>query len=660
MKSFKTRFLSLVVAYSMVAAGTFIPLPVYAADTPEYPAVTKTHDQIFPVGAEAPFAGKTVILHSNDVHGAIEGYAKIADLEDDFEAAGAEVITVDCGDYSQGTPYVSISKGESAVTLMNAAGYEYATIGNHEFDYGYSTLKDNLKSATYKSICADVLENGQTILDPDIIHTTRGGVKIGFFGLETPETKDKTHPKNIVGLTFLSNSDGRTELFDCAQAEVKALQDQGADLIFSLAHLGVDVESEMDGHRSVDVYEKTPGIDMILDGHSHTVMTEGKNGEPVQSTGTKFENIGVVVIDDATKKIEDHYLVDTEGLTEDPEVKAISDDITKKIDEEYGETIATSEVRFASEKTENRCYETNTGDLITDSMLWELKKMDLAVEVDDDHIVALTNGGGIRAGLQEGATVSRKDIKNILPFGNTLTVSYVNGSTLLEALEASTFCTPEKIGGFPQTKGIVFNIDADKPYDKGDLYPNSTYYAPKSIQRVSITSINGKPFNPDDKYAIVTNDFITSGGDTYYSIKAADSSFDTGMTLDEAVSDFIVNGLGGKLTKEAYGEPRGDITINAPTAAPVALNKVKAAKKKLNVKFTPEDPTLPVEVAVSTDENFSDDATTITEIKAGKKSAVVKKLKSKKVYYVRVRSVYYVGDNKIYSAWSEVKSAKVK
>ena len=206
----------------------------------------------------------------------------------------------------------------------------------------------------------------------------------------------------------------------------------------------------------------------------------------------------------------------------------------------------------------------------------------------------------------------------------------------------------------------MFNIDADKPYDKGALYPNSTYYAPKSIQRVSITSINGKPFNPDDKYAIVTNDFITSGGDTYYSIKAADSSFDTGMTLDEAVSDFIVNGLGGKLTKEAYGEPRGDITINAPTAAPVALNKVKAAKKKLNVKFTPEDPTLPVEVAVSTDENFSDDATTITEIKAGKKSAVVKKLKSKKVYYVRARSVYYVGDNKIYSAWSEIKSAKVK
>ena len=659
MKNMKTRCLSLTLAISMVLAGlVIVPSPVYAEDA-QYTADIRTHSDVF-TGAEAQYAGKTVILHSNDVHGAIEGYAKIADLEDDFEAAGAEVITVDCGDYSQGAPEVSISKGANAVSLMNLAGYEYATLGNHEFDYGYETLASNLKDAAFKPLCADVLKDNKTIYDPDQIHVTESGVKIGFFGLATPESKTKVNPGLIQGLNFLNNSGGKTELYDCAAAEVKALKDQGADIVVSLAHLGVYEESKVDGHRSVDVYGKVPDIDIILDGHSHTVMTEGPNGEPIQSTGTKFDNIGVVVIDDESKKIESHYLIDTEGLTDDEVVKAAAQSIIDEIDADYGATIATSEVRFASDKSENRCYETNTGDLLTDAMIWTLKDQNYTIDVDEDHIVAVANGGGIRAGLEEGANVTKKDINTILPFGNTVTVAYVKGSTILEALEASTFSTPEAIGGFPQAKGIQFNIDATKPYDKGDLYPGSTYYAPKTIQRVTINSINGKEFKPDDTYAFVTNNFISDGGDTYYAIKAANSSFDTGIPLDEALSDYIVKGLGGKLTKEAYGEPRGDITINAPTAAPVALDKVKGGKKKLTVKFKPEDTTLAVQVAYSTDENFSDDNTKTTEVKAGKKSVVIKKLKGKKTYYVRVRSVVKVGDNSIYSAWSEVKSAKVK
>lgn len=577
MKNLRTRCLSVLLALSMVmTAFIFIPEPAFA-DEAVYKADFKTHDEIFTAGAEAQYSGKTVILHSNDVHGAIGGYAKIADLEDDFKAAGAEVITVDCGDYSQGDTYVNTSKGMNAVTLMSLAGYEYATLGNHEFDYGYDILSGNLKEAGYKTICADVLENGRTIYDPDLIHTTKGGVKIGFFGLDTPETQTKVNPVNIAGLTFLSNSGGKTELFDCAAAEVKALKDQGADLIIALTHLGVDEESKQDGHRSTDVYEKAPGIDMILDGHSHTVMTEGMNGEPVQSTGTKFENIGVVVIDDASKKIEEHYLVATEDLTEDADVKAATDAIIAEIDKDYGKIIATSEVRFASEKTENRCYETNTGDLVTDSMVWILKERKYAMDVDDDHIVAITNGGALRAGLDEGANVTKKDINTILPFGNTITVGYVKGSTILEVLEASTYCIPEPIGGFPQTKGISFNIDATKPYDMGELYPGTTYYAPRTIQRVSISGINGREFKPDDVYAVVTNDFVTNGGDTYYSIKEELSGFfDTGIPLDEAVCEFIIKELDGKLTKEAYGESRGDITIGSPSAVAADFDAVKA------------------------------------------------------------------------------------
>ncbi|MBQ7507659.1 MAG: bifunctional metallophosphatase/5'-nucleotidase [Lachnospiraceae bacterium] len=664
MKKIRNGLMSAVLAGALIAP-VFAPAAVYADVDQVGEPVFKTHAEIFAGGADE-YAGKTVILHSNDVHGALKGYAMIADLEDDFEAAGAEVIMVDCGDYTQGDPLVSISKGASAIELMNLAGYEYSTLGNHEFDFGIDVLKENLNNAAFTPVCADVLDTDGLLLEKDhVIHETKSGVKIGFFGMETPETQTKANPALIKGLTFLSNSAGKTELNDCAAIEVQELKEEGADIIVTLAHLGVDDESI--GNQSYDVFNSTPGIDIMLDGHSHTEMTEGKNGEMIQSTGLKFANIGVVVIDDATKAIEDHYLVKTkteegeDALTSDEEVAAAEKKISDEVDALLGEVIGTSEVRFASQKTENRCYETNTGDLVTDAMMWTILNQTDSLLVDDDHVVAITNGGGLRAGLEEGSEVTMKDINTILPFGNTLTLAYIDGATLLEALEASTFCTPKDIGGFPQTKGIQFTIDASKPYDKGELYPDSTYYAPKSIQRVSIQSINGKPFNENDIYALITNNFISAGGDTYYAVSAADTSFDTGIPLDEAVSGYIANALDGKLTKEMYGEPRGDITIgNAPVAAPVALSKVSGGKKKITVKFKPEDSTLAVQISYSMDENFEDDTTATVNVEAGKTKATIKKLKSKKKYYVRVRSVITVGETSFYSAWSDAKKVKVK
>lgn len=142
-----------------------------------------------------PLTGKTVILHSNDVHGAIDLYAAMASLKADYEAQGAEVILADAGDYSQGTVYVSVHKGADAVTMMNATGYDVATIGNHEFDYGYAQLAENMKAAKFKVLCADVLgADGKTIFDANTI-IEKGGVKIGFFGLETPEAQTKANPQ---------------------------------------------------------------------------------------------------------------------------------------------------------------------------------------------------------------------------------------------------------------------------------------------------------------------------------------------------------------------------------------------------------------------------------------------------------------------------------
>ena len=536
------KFLSVLLAMAMVLSLT---VTSFAADTA--------------ADAKAEMAGKTVILHTNDVHGAVEGYAYIAQLKADYEAKGAEVILVDAGDFSQGTTYVSSTKGADAVTMMNAAGYDVVTLGNHEFDYGYAQLKENMSKAKFKVVCADVFnEDGTPIFDASYTYTTKSGVKVGFFGMETPETQTKANPALIKGLTF-ATGDAFTK---AAADQVAALKD--ADVVICLAHLGVDAESAP--YRSTDLYAAVKGIDFIIDGHSHTVMTKGEKGEPIQSTGTAFKNIGVIVIDDASKKIESNSLYEIkEDTAKDATVAAAAKVIVDRVNNEYGVKFATSKVELNGAKAPNgnRDVETNNGDLITDAMRWKVLQNKDGLTVNEDHVVAITNGGGIRAAIAKG-DVTKKDINTVLPFGNTVAVVYVTGEQLLEALEASTFSTPTAVGGFPQVSGINFTIHTGKAYDKNDAtYPESTYYGPKTINRVVINSVNGKEFKADEVYAVVTNNFCAAGGDTYYAFKAASAQFDTGIPLDEAVMEYVTKELKGVIG-EQYAAPQGRITYFNP------------------------------------------------------------------------------------------------
>ena len=503
-----------------------------------------------------PFDGKTVILHSNDVHGAIEGYANIAALKAEYEAQGATVILVDAGDYSQGTTYVSSTKGLDAVKMMNVAGYDFATLGNHEFDYGYDQLKSNMSEAQFKVLCANVLgADGKRIFDAIAIKEVNG-VKIGFFGLETPETQTKANPALIKGLQFL----GGDKMYECAQAQVAALKNAGADIIVCLAHLGTDDESKP--NRSVDLFAKVKGIDFIIDGHSHSVMEKGPSGEPIQSTGTKFEQIGVIVIDNATKTIESNKLVKvTKDTAKDETVAAAAKVIVDRINAEYGDVFAKSEVELNGNKIPgNRNMETNLGDLITDSMMWQILKDADSLAVPAENVVAVTNGGGIRAWIHKG-DITKNDVFTVLPFGNTMTVVYVKGSDLLEALEASTHCTPVSSGGFPQVAGMKITVDTTAQYDaNAETYPHSTYYGPKSINRVTIDEVNGKPFDPNATYAVATNNFTAAGGDTYYAFARSEGSIDTGYTLDTILMDYIKEELNGVIG-EKYAGPDGRITI---------------------------------------------------------------------------------------------------
>ena len=520
--------------------------------------------QIVTLKTEAPdLTGMTVILHSNDVHGALDGYAYMAALKKQYEAAGADVIVVDAGDFTQGNPYVSLSKGHSAIDLMNAAGYDLVTLGNHEFDFGYAQLMENLKDAKFKAICANVYLKGSTdpILDPSTIIETKSGLKVGFFGMDTPETATKVNPALITEIDF-STFD---QLYEAAQKAIDGLSD--ADVVIGLCHLGIDAEAAVNGYRSTDLLAHVKGVDFVIDGHSHTTMTIGENGEPIQSTGTKFKAIGAIVIDNKTKTIIDNYLHPVAYLSADEEVAAMAAEIMGSVDETYGEPFATSEVLLNGDRDPgNRTEETNLGDLVTDAMVWSVARNGLE-KVEPENIVGVTNGGGIRAPINIG-DVSMKDINTVLPFGNTVAVIYVTGEQLLEALEASTFCTPKAIGGYPQTSGIKWTIDTTKEYDKGDVYltisgGESSYFAPASIKRVTIESINDKPFDPKATYAVVTNNFCAVGGDTYNVFKnayLAGDTFDTGIPMDEAVMEYVTTVLNGVIPAATYAEPQGRTT----------------------------------------------------------------------------------------------------
>ena len=360
-------------------------------------------------------------------------------------------------------------------------------------------------------------------------------------------------------------------MYAAVQDQVNAARTAGADIVIVLAHLGVDSSSEP--NTSYDLYKKVSGIDFIIDGHSHTVMTKGPNGEKIQSTGTALANVGAVIIDNATKKIESNELIpiwhteEVDGkevpvydyTKSDATVANDAKAIIDPIDADYDQKFAESAVDLNGAKAPgNRTEETNLGDLITDAMMWAIKTK--APGVDMNNAVAITNGGGIRAAIAKG-DITKKDVNTVLPFGNTLAVVYVKGSELLEALEVSTYCTPKSLGGFPQFAGMEVELNTACEYDANDTtYPGSTYFGPKSINRITIKTVNGKAFDKDATYAVITNNFLAAGGDTYYAFAAAQTQFDTGLPLDEILMEYITVELNGVVT-DKYAAPQGRLTI---------------------------------------------------------------------------------------------------
>lgn len=560
------KLLSLLLAAALVMS---LGLPALAAEDASH-----YNDQIVPleeiVSVQAKdvtdsMKGSIVILHSNDVHGAVEGYAKMAKLKEMYTLMGAEVYVMDAGDFIQGDTAVSVSQGDTAVELMNMVGYDVAVPGNHEFDYGYENLKRLAGEAKFPILAANVTCEGKAAFDEHVMLKADNGVKLGVFGLDTPETASKAHPAKIAGVKFA----GGEELYAVAQTQVDALKAQGADYIICLGHLGIDEETAATANRSIDLLEKVNGIDVFIDGHSHSTTEQiaqktnearTVNGAVLTSTGTKFANIGVVTIAPDGAITTETWDVSGEGVEPDAAIAARAEEIKAEIESIYGAKFAQTEVTLDGNKAPGvRTQETNLGDLIADALVWYATK-DGALEVEAAHTVAITNGGGIRASIEAG-DITRKDINTVLPFGNTVAVVYVSGEELLEVLEASTFCTPEAVGAFPQVSGLAFTVNTAVAYDQGAQYGDTTYYAPATLGRVRVDEVNGKAFDEAATYAVVTNDFLAAGGDTYYALSASDTIVDTGTPMDEAVMDYITTQLGGVVTDETYGAPQGRVHI---------------------------------------------------------------------------------------------------
>ena len=518
------------------------------------------------VGAPAAFAEETncffgdkadvTILYTNDVHTYIDNkspkptYAAIAALKKSIEDTGRDVLLVDAGDHIQGTAYGSMDDGATIIELMNEAGYDLATPGNHEFDYGMARAKAVLREADFPYVSCNWvdLRTGFNVL-PSVKFFFVGGRKIAFVGVTTPETFTKSTPAYFMNdaqtkyiYDILGGEDGQ-KLYDAVQKAIDKAEFWGADTIIGLGHLGVDPSSSP--WTSEEVIAHTHGFTAFIDGHSHTVMANKQvtdaSGKAVTltQTGSYFKNIGKMTVGaDGTITTE---LIDTyEGL--DAAVAATASNWISAVDDMLGEEIAVGDTKFyindpATGKRRIRSGETNLGDFVADGIYTYFN------EIEELHCdVAIMNGGGIRTDVEAGPW-SFKTCKTVSPFGNVACLMSVTGQQIQDALEfGARFAGAEgkENGGFLQVAGARYTIHPMIPNtvqtnDKNVWTGSAATSRVSNVEIYDKTTGTYKPLDPNATYALAGMNYtLRNLGDGF-------AMFDGATLIKDYVSeDYLV------------------------------------------------------------------------------------------------------------------------
>ena len=518
------------------------------------------------VGAPAAFAEETncffgdkadvTILYTNDVHTYIDNkspkptYAAIAALKKSIEDTGRDVLLVDAGDHIQGTAYGSMDDGATIIELMNEAGYDLATPGNHEFDYGMARAKAVIQEADFPYVSCNWvdLRTGFNVL-PSVKFFFVGGRKIAFVGVTTPETFTKSTPAYFMNdaqtkyiYDILGGEDGQ-KLYDAVQKAIDKAEFWGADTIIGLGHLGVDPSSSP--WTSEEVIAHTHGFTAFIDGHSHTVMANKQvtdaSGKAVTltQTGSYFKNIGKMTVGaDGTITTE---LIDTyEGL--DAAVATTASNWISAVDDMLGEEIAVGDTKFyindpATGKRRIRSGETNLGDFVADGIYTYFN------EIEELHCdVAIMNGGGIRTDVEAGPW-SFKTCKTVSPFGNVACLMSVTGQQIQDALEfGARFAGAEgkENGGFLQVAGARYTIHPMIPNtvqtnDKNVWTGSATTPRVSNVEIYDKTTGTYKPLDPNATYALAGMNYtLRNLGDGF-------AMFDGATLIKDYVSeDYLV------------------------------------------------------------------------------------------------------------------------
>ncbi len=524
--------------------------------------------------AAAPALTKDlVILFTSDVHCGIEsgwGYAGLAALRDAM-AAQNHVVLVDNGDAIQGEPVGTMTKGEAITDLMNAVGYDIATPGNHEFDYGMERFLELAEKAEFPYISSNFNKEGELVFDPYVIKEF-DGVKVAFVGISTPKTLTSSSPayfKNEEGefvYGFFQDETGE-KLYNAVQSAVDAAIAEGASYVVAMGHVGN--EAECKPWTYADIIGNTNGIDAFLDGHSHDkeqVIMLNKDGEEVlrSGCGTKLEGIGYLRISAEDGSMEcgihewDYDFAAPELIKN--EISEAVENATAALNEKLAEVVASTQVDLVIRDPETdvrivRTAETNLGDLCAD-----------AYRDQSGADIAIVNGGGVRDTIKAG-DITLNDILKVHPFGNAMCVIEITGQKVLDALEYACKDVPNEFGGFLQVSGITFEIHTYIP-SSVKMDENKMFVSVDGEYRVKNVMVGGEPLDMDKVYTLASHNYkLKQNGDGNTVFDGCTILQDEVKLDNQVLIDYITTTLGG-VVGEDYADPYGQGRIVAVPEAP--------------------------------------------------------------------------------------------